>query len=170
MCFFLSGVKKQFTINVYASDKPLLIGNWLLTPPPKKKGLFFGGGGHFFDLFLQFLFFCHNKYEAYFMGLETYPGHFSANRPSPATSSIIQKLKKLGKMCILAHFLVFYNFWRMIFFFVLIIFPKITTVSYTCMLLSKKKIIENIMVKKFFYLVSNICHIEKFHIFDKNKQ
>ena len=35
--------------------------------------------------------------------------------------------------------------------------------------LSKEKIMENIMVKKFFYLVSNICHIEKFHIFDKNK-
>jgi len=49
-----------------------------LTPdPPSKQKCLFWEEGHFFDLFLQFLFFYYNIYEAYFIGLNTYPGRFS---------------------------------------------------------------------------------------------
>ena len=75
-------------------------------------------------------------------------------------------------MCILAHFLVFYNFWRMILFFCV----NYISQDYYCELYMYVSIQEKNYRKyngeKLFLLilVSNICDIEKFHIFDKNKQ
>ena len=104
-CFF-EKIKKQFILRQTSSYQKLTPD----PPPPTKSPFFLGGGGHFFDLFLQFLFFCHNIYEAYFMGLKTYPGRFSGKSAIFGTSSIIQKLKNLRENVYFSPFFGFLQF------------------------------------------------------------